>query len=51
MAILVDRGHKELPIRADYVGKKFPTSSNQHIHVHIHEVDKLDEIILIEYKE
>ena len=51
LAILVDRGHKELPIRADYVGKNYPTSINQHIHVHIDEVDNIDEIILIEYIE
>ena len=49
LGILVDRGHKELPIRADYVGKNYPTSMNQHIHVHVKEVDGNDEILLIEY--
>ena len=51
LGILVDRGHKELPIRADYVGKNYPTSMNEHIHVHVKEVDGEDEILLIEYKD
>ncbi len=51
LGILVDRGHKELPIRADYVGKNYPTSINEHIHVHVREVDGDDEILLIEYKD
>jgi pyrimidine operon attenuation protein/uracil phosphoribosyltransferase len=50
LGILVDRGHKELPIRADYVGKNFPTSINEHIHVHVEEVDGEDEILLVEFK-
>ena len=51
LGILVDRGHKELPIRADYVGKNYPTSMNEHIHVHVKEVDGEDEILLMEYKD
>ena len=51
LGILVDRGHKELPIRADYVGKNYPTSMNEHIHVHVEEVDGEDAILLVEYKE
>ena len=51
LGILVDRGHKELPIRADYIGKNYPTSINEHIHVHVKEVDGEDEILLVEYKE
>ena len=35
LGVLVDRGHRELPIRADYVGKNYPTSINEHIHVHL----------------
>ena len=50
LVILVDRGHKELPIRADYVGKNYPTSMNEHIHVHVEEVDGEDAILLMEYK-
>ena len=46
LAVLVDRGHRELPIKADFVGKNFPTANNEHIHVHIEEVDKEDLIYL-----
>ena len=49
LGILVDRGHKELPIRAEYVGKNYPTSLNEHIHVHVEEVDGEDAILLIKY--
>ena len=51
LGILVDRGHKELPIRADYVGKNYPTSLNEHIHVHVEEVDGEDAILLVEYQD
>ena len=51
LGILVDRGHKELPIRADYVGKNYPTSINEHIYVHVQEVDGEDEILLIGYED
>ena len=51
LSILVDRGHKELPIRADYVGKNYPTSMNEHIHVHVDEMDGKDAILLVEYKD
>ena len=51
LGILVDRGHKELPIRADYVGKNIPTSINEHIYVHVKEVDDEDEILLVEFEE
>jgi pyrimidine operon attenuation protein/uracil phosphoribosyltransferase len=46
--ILVDRGHRELPIRADYVGKNIPTSQNEEIKVRLAEVDDEDAIYLIE---
>jgi pyrimidine operon attenuation protein/uracil phosphoribosyltransferase len=46
--ILVDRGHRELPIRADYVGKNVPTSQNEEIKVKLSEVDEEDAIYLIE---
>ena len=46
--ILVDRGHRELPIRADYVGKNIPTSQNQEIKVKMEEVDGEDSIYLME---
>ena len=51
LGILVDRGHKELPIRADYVGKNYPTSLNEHIHVHVQEVDDEDTVLLMEYED
>ena len=49
LAVLVDRGHRELPIKADFVGKNYPTSFNEHIHVHIEEKDGEDTILLMEY--
>ncbi|MDO4814065.1 MAG: bifunctional pyr operon transcriptional regulator/uracil phosphoribosyltransferase PyrR [Gemella sp.] len=47
LAILVDRGHRELPIRADFVGKNIPTSSKENVKVHLSEVDNQDQILLI----
>jgi pyrimidine operon attenuation protein/uracil phosphoribosyltransferase len=46
LAVLVDRGHRELPIRPDFVGKNLPTAQNQRINVHLEEVDEEDEILL-----
>lgn len=46
LAVLVDRGHRELPIRADYVGKNLPTSSEQVIKVHLTELDGVDEVLI-----
>ena len=48
LAVLVDRGHRELPIRADYVGKNIPTSENESIDVRLSELDKLDEVLITE---
>ena len=50
LCTLVDRGHRELPIKADYVGKNYPTKLNEHIYVHLKEIDGNDEIFLKEYK-
>jgi pyrimidine operon attenuation protein/uracil phosphoribosyltransferase len=44
LAVLVDRGHRELPIRADYVGKNLPTSSSERVQVRVAEHDGLDEV-------
>ena len=44
LAVLIDRGHKELPIRADYVGKNIPTSRNEKIAVSIMEIDNEDSV-------
>jgi len=49
LCVLVDRGHRELPIKADYVGKNYPTSLREHIHVHLKEVDGADEVLLMDY--
>jgi pyrimidine operon attenuation protein/uracil phosphoribosyltransferase len=46
LAVLVDRGHRELPIRADYVGKNVPTSRHERINVRLKETDDADEVIL-----
>lgn len=46
LAVLVDRGHKELPIRADYVGKNVPTSQKETIEVVLHEIDGTDEVYI-----
>ena len=46
LAVLVDRGHRELPIRADYVGKNIPTSLRETIHVQMTETDGLDAVLL-----
>lgn len=51
LAVLIDRGHRELPIRADYVGKNVPTSSKEVIEVRLAEADGKDEVILCEKEE
>jgi len=48
LAVLVDRGHRELPIRADYVGKNVPTSRKEVVHVQLKAVDNLDRVIIKE---
>src|SRR5439155_7208621 len=45
---LVDRGHRELPIRPDYVGKNVPTSRHEKVAVRLEEVDGVDEVVLIQ---
>ena len=46
LIVLVDRGHRELPIKADYVGKNLPTSLKQSVQVRLHEIDGADEVLL-----
>jgi pyrimidine operon attenuation protein/uracil phosphoribosyltransferase len=46
LAVLVDRGHRELPIKADFVGKNVPTSLGENVHVHLTESGSADEVIL-----
>jgi len=48
LAVLVDRGHRELPIRADYVGKNIPTSNNETVEVRLEEADGKDEVVIVE---
>jgi pyrimidine operon attenuation protein/uracil phosphoribosyltransferase len=48
LAVLIDRGHRELPIRPDYVGKNVPTSREENIKVRLAEVDGRDEVILVD---
>ena len=47
LAVLVDRGHRELPIRPDYVGKNLPTSRTERIQVQLVEVDEVDAVLLV----
>ncbi len=51
LAVLADRGHRELPIRPDYVGKNLPTSRDQRVQVQLLEVDEVDEVVLVEESE
>jgi pyrimidine operon attenuation protein/uracil phosphoribosyltransferase len=46
LAVLVDRGHRELPIRADYVGKNIPTARQEEVAVRIAEADGIDEVVV-----
>lgn len=51
LAVLVDRGHRELPIRADYVGKNVPTSSKESVSVLVNELDNEDRVVIREEAE
>ncbi len=46
LAVLIDRGHRELPIRPDYVGKNLPTARDQRVNVHVEEIDIRDEVTI-----
>ncbi|OGX19251.1 MAG: bifunctional pyr operon transcriptional regulator/uracil phosphoribosyltransferase [Omnitrophica WOR_2 bacterium RBG_13_44_8b] len=48
LAVLVDRGHRELPIRADYVGKNIPTAQNETVEVRLEDVDAKDEVVIVQ---
>jgi pyrimidine operon attenuation protein/uracil phosphoribosyltransferase len=50
LAVLVDRGHRELPIRADHVGKNLPTSSDEVVKVHVTEIDGEDAVLIGELR-
>jgi pyrimidine operon attenuation protein/uracil phosphoribosyltransferase len=47
LAVLVDRGHRELPIRPDYIGKNLPTSRDERIQVQLVEIDEVDRVLLL----
>jgi len=51
LAVLIDRGHRELPIRADYIGKNVPTSKKEVIHVKLREVDYEESVVIVDYSE
>jgi len=51
LAVLVDRGHRELPIRPDYVGKNLPTARDERIQVELVEVDEIDRVLLVRERE
>jgi pyrimidine operon attenuation protein / uracil phosphoribosyltransferase len=51
LAVLVDRGHRELPIRPDYVGKNLPTARSQRVNVRVAEEDGVDEVAIVELEE
>jgi pyrimidine operon attenuation protein / uracil phosphoribosyltransferase len=51
LAVLADRGHRELPIRPDYVGKNLPTARDERVNVHVTEVDGVDEVTITEFQE
>ena len=47
LVVLVDRGHREIPIRADYVGKNMPTSRDEQVEVRLEEIDGIDEVVIV----
>jgi pyrimidine operon attenuation protein/uracil phosphoribosyltransferase len=51
LAVLIDRGHRELPLRPDYVGKNLPTARGERVNVHVQEVDGTDEVTITELEE
>ena len=51
LAVLVDRGHRELPIRPDYVGKNLPTARGERVNVHVAELDGVDEVTISSLQE
>ena len=51
LAVLADRGHRELPIRPDYVGKNLPTARGERVNVRVDEIDGVDEVVITEHAE
>lgn len=50
LAVLADRGHRELPIRPDFVGKNLPTSSDERVYVRVEELDGIDEVAIVDHQ-
>ena len=50
LAVLIDRGHRELPIRADFVGKNLPSSLWEEVSVNLYEKNGTDEVVIVEEK-
>jgi pyrimidine operon attenuation protein/uracil phosphoribosyltransferase len=51
LAVLADRGHRELPIRPDYVGKNLPTARSERVNVRVEELDGVDEVTITQLQE
>ena len=51
LAVLVDRGHREVPIKADFIGANIPTHEGEHVKVELEEIDENDSVSLINYKD
>ena len=51
LAVLVDRGHRELPIRADFVGKNVPTSSHEVVSVQLSTIDQAEKVVIREFRD
>ena len=51
LAVIVDRGHREIPIKGDYVGKNIPTNEGEHVNVLVKEIDGKDAVVLMSYRE
>jgi pyrimidine operon attenuation protein/uracil phosphoribosyltransferase len=51
LAVLADRGHRELPIRPDYVGKNLPTGRTERVQVELVEIDEVDRVVLVAERE
>jgi pyrimidine operon attenuation protein / uracil phosphoribosyltransferase len=51
LAVLVDRGHRELPIRADYVGRNVPTAMPESVEVRLREEDGIEQVVILERQE
>ena len=47
LAVMIDRGHRELPIRPDYVGKNLPTSQSERVCVNLNEIDGFDAVVIL----